>query len=376
MRLRKHQRLLHRTGSWPSSLSLRVSSARTLSRACDLAQETGRLLLAGRFLLALVLLLQFGKAVVQGLLRPLLAHPQQPAAVRVDLVQQGQIMMALTKLNFIHAEGGDLVEAAMGEPIVHDVLDGMVDLVPAGPEGARHLRPRQLFGPPRQETPVDVGQVVLARAPGDLLDDHPAAAFAGNPAHPIHQKDRESPQRNKLEPPCSGGRVIGRGQLTAAAALGPGVLSGPQAHHDPSVLVKATLFKHKPLEFRAPVQYRDQAHHSHQGKSGSVFGDCPNIPGMMRLGYPRLPLCPSALAGPFTHRFCGGAIPITLATESSPWGTPGKWMSSFGVTRPLVVRWSRRESNPDLRIRNPPFYPLNYGTNLILTATHTVFYGS
>lgn len=26
--------------------------------------------------------------------------------------------------------------------------------------------------------------------------------------------------------------------------------------------------------------------------------------------------------------------------------------------------WSRRESNPDLRIRNPPFYPLNYGTNL------------
>ena len=27
----------------------------------------------------------------------------------------------------------------------------------------------------------------------------------------------------------------------------------------------------------------------------------------MRLGYPRLPLCPSALAGPFTHRFCGGA---------------------------------------------------------------------
>jgi len=32
-------------------------------------------------------LLQFGKAVVQGLLRTLLAHPQQPAAVGVDLLQ-------------------------------------------------------------------------------------------------------------------------------------------------------------------------------------------------------------------------------------------------------------------------------------------------
>ena len=111
----------------------------------NLVEETARLLLAGRFLLAPVLLLQFGKAVVQGLLRPLFAHPQQAAAVGVDLVQQRQIMMALTILDFIHAEGRDLVEAAMSEPIVHDILDGVVDLVPTGPEGARHLEPRQLF---------------------------------------------------------------------------------------------------------------------------------------------------------------------------------------------------------------------------------------
>ena len=50
-------------------------------------------------------------------------------------------MMTLTILDFIHAEGRDLVEAAMSEPIFHDVLDGMVDLVPTGPEGARHLGP-------------------------------------------------------------------------------------------------------------------------------------------------------------------------------------------------------------------------------------------
>ncbi len=113
----------------------------------NLVEETGRLLLAAGFLLAPVLLLPFGKAVVQGLLRPLLAHPQQAAAVGVDLVQQRQIMRPLTILDFIHAEGRDLVEAAMSEPIVHDVLDGVVDLVPTGPEGTRHLDPRQFFGP-------------------------------------------------------------------------------------------------------------------------------------------------------------------------------------------------------------------------------------
>lgn len=117
--------------------------------------------------------------------------------------------MALTILDFINAEGRDLVEAAMSEPIVHDVLDGMVYLVPTGPKGTGHLRPRQLLRPLRQEAPVDVGKVVLARAPGDLLDDHPAAGFAVNPAHPINQKDRETPERNKLEQPRIDGRVIG-----------------------------------------------------------------------------------------------------------------------------------------------------------------------
>ncbi len=157
----------------------------------DLVEEACRLFHAGRFLLALVLLLQFGKATIQGLLRPLLAQPQQPATVGVDLVHQGQKVMAFTILDFIHAEGGDLVEATMSDPIFHDILDRMVYLVPAGAEGAGHLRPRQLLRPLRQEAPVYIGKVMLARTPGDLLDDHTGAAVARNPAHPIQQKDRE-----------------------------------------------------------------------------------------------------------------------------------------------------------------------------------------
>ena len=173
------------------------------------AQETCRFLRASRFLLALVLLLQFGEAVVQALFGPLFAYPQQPPTVGVDLVEQGQIVMALTKLDFIHAQGGDVVEAAMSDAIFDHVLDGMVDLVPTAPEGAGHLRPRQLLRPPRQEAPVDVGQVVLARAPRHLLNDHPATGFAGHPAHPIRQIDRKTPERNELEQPWFGSRVIG-----------------------------------------------------------------------------------------------------------------------------------------------------------------------
>ena len=41
-----------------------------------LPEEACRLFHASRFLLALVLLFQFGKAVIQAFLRPLFAHPQ------------------------------------------------------------------------------------------------------------------------------------------------------------------------------------------------------------------------------------------------------------------------------------------------------------
>ena len=133
-------------------------------------------------------------------------------------------MITFTILDLINAEGSDLVETSMSDPIFDDVLDRMVYLVPARPEGAGHLRPRQLLRPLRQEAPVYVGKVMLARTPGDLLDDHTGAAFARNPAHAINQKDREPPERNELEQPRLSGRVIRRRQLTAAAALTFGVL--------------------------------------------------------------------------------------------------------------------------------------------------------
>ena len=96
----------------------------------------------------------------------------------------------------------------MSDPILNDVLGGMVYLVPTGPKGAGRFHPRQLLRPLRQEAPVYIGKVVLGRAPGDLLDDHPSAGFAVNPAHPIHQEDREPPERNKLEQPWSGSVAV------------------------------------------------------------------------------------------------------------------------------------------------------------------------
>ena len=40
---------------------------------------------------------------------------------------------------------------------------------------------------------------------------------------------------------------------------------GSEAHHDPAASVQATAFNDKSLELRAPVQYRDHAHHSLYG---------------------------------------------------------------------------------------------------------------
>jgi hypothetical protein len=51
------------------------------------------------------------------------------------------LVEGLAKLHFIHAEGGDLVQAAMGQTVVDHVLGRAADLIPVAPEGARYLHP-------------------------------------------------------------------------------------------------------------------------------------------------------------------------------------------------------------------------------------------
>jgi hypothetical protein len=95
-------------------------------------------------------------------------------------------------------------------------------------------------------------------------------------------------------PTAVASRVIGGRQLTAAAALRHRVPAGSHADHGPVTGFNVAALQHRSLELRATVQYRDQAHHSLHGRSGTVLQDYPNLPGMMRLCYPPPQLGPAA----------------------------------------------------------------------------------
>ena len=58
--------------------------------------------------------------------------------------------------------------------------------------------------------------MVLAVAPGNLLDDDAAAAAIDAP-HGVQQKDQKSPERNELETPLGELIVTGRGLMAARA---------------------------------------------------------------------------------------------------------------------------------------------------------------
>src|SRR5580658_7672903 len=71
----------------------------------------------------------------------LLTHPEQPRAARLDLVDQRQILMAATVGDFVHADGPDVTQLAMLQTPLHDIGDGLLDLLPAGVEGLCRLLP-------------------------------------------------------------------------------------------------------------------------------------------------------------------------------------------------------------------------------------------
>ncbi len=118
------------------------------------------------------------------LLGALLAHPQQARAARLDLVDQPQILMSLAVGDLVHADGPDRSELAMLKPPLHDIGHRLLDLLPTGVQGLRGLLPGQLARPVGQVQHVGLGQLMLARAPGHLLDLDPAQP-AVHPPHAV-----------------------------------------------------------------------------------------------------------------------------------------------------------------------------------------------
>ena len=78
------------------------------------------------------LLAHGGEESLEGLDGPLFAYPEQAGDTQIDLVDQGELFVALGVLDFIDADGVDLAERAVFQAPGDDVLDGIENLLQIG----------------------------------------------------------------------------------------------------------------------------------------------------------------------------------------------------------------------------------------------------
>ena len=136
--------------------------------------------------------------------------------MEVDLIDQGQVLVAFGVLDFIDADGIDRTERAVQQSIGDDILDGIEDLVPGSAEGLGGFFPGQPARPTGQKQHVGMGQLVFAIAPGNLLDEHGLAAGARDAPHRVEEEDQEAPERDGFVAPVgelivTGGWVVATG---------------------------------------------------------------------------------------------------------------------------------------------------------------------
>src|SRR5216684_6453755 len=128
----------------------------------------------------------------------LLADPEQASQVRIDLIDQGEVLVAFGILDLVNTDGRNRTQGAMCQAPVHDILHGVANRVPRGAERFSSFLPGQFARPASQKDHVGFGEGMLTIGPGNFLD-HDAAGGAVDPAHAIEEKNQEAPNRYELE---------------------------------------------------------------------------------------------------------------------------------------------------------------------------------
>jgi len=128
--------------------------------------------------------------------------------------------VALGVLDFIDADGVDLTQSPVFQPLGDDVLNGVEHLIPRSSERLDRLFPGKAARPARQKQHVCFRQRAFSIAPRNLLDHDRAAAATVHAPHGVQQEDAKSPQRNELEAPLGELIVPASGLVTARADSG------------------------------------------------------------------------------------------------------------------------------------------------------------
>jgi hypothetical protein len=71
---------------------------------------------------------------LEAVLGAVFAHPEQPHAVGLDLVDQRQELVALADVDLVDTDGAQSPEFTMRQSPLHDVLHRMAELIPGRAE--------------------------------------------------------------------------------------------------------------------------------------------------------------------------------------------------------------------------------------------------
>ena len=128
----------------------------------------------------------------------ILPDPEQPAQAGVDLVDDGEELVALVPQHFIHPDGGHVVQRTVRQSPRDGHLDGAEHALPGGVERVGNLGPTQALRPAGQKPRIRGRRVALALGPGHRFH-HDAARRARDPAHRVDEVHGDAPERNELE---------------------------------------------------------------------------------------------------------------------------------------------------------------------------------
>src|ERR1019366_4815971 len=171
-----------------------------------------------------------GEETLEGFDGAFLADPEQAGGPLVDLVDQGQVLVAFGVLDFVYTDGADRLQGAMLQAPADHILDGIAHFIPRSVERFGGFLPGELPRPAGQKQHIGSGQLVLAIAPGNLLDDHAAVAALDAP-HAVQQEYQKAPQRDELEAP-QGKMIVTRCRLVASRTDRRRARSRPDGHFD------------------------------------------------------------------------------------------------------------------------------------------------
>lgn len=127
-----------------------------------------------------------------------LSDPQQSTASLVDLIDECEVLMSSLPLDLIESDGGDSIQIHVCPSPFNRHFHGTEDRIPTRTENLGHVRPAQQLRPSRKIPLIGRRHMILSIGPRYLFDND-ATPRAFDSPHGVKEKDRNSPQRNKLE---------------------------------------------------------------------------------------------------------------------------------------------------------------------------------